>query len=139
MDAVEVVSEFQTLVAGEMTPDEIYLSLLEIEAPSHRDLQRLCYSTNVSPDDLRQRRLVIEDGSFETATWNDDARQAYLDSKAESDLTSLDRVHLLRQKSEATGELRDQREVEATSELVELAAELATLTGDDGYRRLFHE
>lgn len=139
MDSVEVVTEFQTLVAGEVTPDEIYLSLLEIEAPSQRDLQRLCYSTNVSPDDLRQRGLIIEDESFEIATWNDDVRRAYLGSKADSDLTSLDRVHLIRQKSEATGELRDQREVEATSDLAELAVELATVTGDDGYRGLFHE
>lgn len=139
MDAVEVVAEFQKLVSGEITPDEIYLSLIEMEAPSQRDLQRLCYSTNVSPDDLRQKGLITDGDTFGIASWADESRRTYLTSTVESELTPLDRVHLLRQKSESTGELRDQWETETTGELVELAAELARLTDDDGYRGLFHD
>lgn len=139
MDAVEVVAEFQDLVSGEITPDEIYLSLLEMESPSRRDLQRLCYSTNVSPDDLQEKGLIVDGDSFDIAGWADESRQAYLASTGDSKLTPLDRVHLLRQKSESTGELRDQQDTEVTDELVELAAELARLTNDDGYRGLFHD
>lgn len=139
MDTVEVVAEFQNLVSGEITPDEIYLSLLEMETPSRRDLQRLCYSTDVSPDDLQRRGLVTDDDTFGIATWADESRQEYLASTADADLTPLDQIHLLRQKSENAGELRDQRDMDITDELVELAAELARLTNDDGYRGLFHE
>ena len=139
MGSVEVVAEFQNLVSGEITPDEIYLSLLEIETPSRRDLQRLCYSTNVSPDDLQRKGLITDGDTFDVATWGDESRKAYLASTPDPDLTPLDRIHLLRQKSETPGELRDQREMDTTDELVELAAELARLTNDDGYRGLFHE
>jgi hypothetical protein len=134
-----VVAEFQNLVSGEITPDEIYLSLLEMETPSRRDLQRLCYSTDVSPDDLQRRGLVTDDDTFGIATWADESRQEYLASTADADLTPLDQIHLLRQKSGNAGELRDQRDMDTTDELVELAAELARLTNDDGYRGLFHE
>jgi putative DNA methylase len=141
MDPVDVVAEFEDLVTGEVSSDEIYLSLLEMESPSERDLRRLCHGTDVSPDDLREKGLLSSNEGFELAAWDDESRQAYLSDTADADLTSLDLVHQLRADVAATskGQLRQQREVEVTNELMELATDLATLTNDEEYRRLFHE
>jgi adenine-specific DNA methylase len=141
MDPVDVVAEFEELVTGNVSPDEIYLSLLEMDAPSERDLRRLCYGTEVTPDDLRERGLISTEDGLELAGWDNEARQSYLDVTTEEELTPLDRIHQLRADVAATssGQLQRQREVEATSELVALATDLASLTNDEEYRVLFNE
>jgi adenine-specific DNA methylase len=139
MDPVEVVAEFKNLVKGDLTTDEIYLSLLEMDNPTERDLRRLCYGTEVSPDDLRQKGLIVGDGEFGVTGWADDPRQTYLESVTESEMTALDEIHKLRTITGSDGRLRQHHEIEPTNELLELATDLAKLTNDSEYRNLFYE
>ena len=140
VDATEIAAEMRDLVAGDVSTDDIYLALLEMGEATQTELRRLCYGTNISPDDLRDRGLIQEEGEFGLSTWSDDSRVAYLKSTDESDLSVLDRVHLCRWYDSQTGEITSQEQsVEETSEMVEIASELAVLTDDDGYRTLFHD
>ena len=140
VDATEIAAEMRDLVAGEVSPDDIYLTLLEMKEPTQTELHRLCYGTDISPDDLRDRGLIQDGDKFGLSTWDDEGRGTYLKSTAETDLSVLDRVHLSRWYDSQTGKVTSQEQsIEETSEMVELASELAMLTGDEGYRTLFHD
>lgn len=138
MTPVSIVDEFQQLVSGDVTVDDIYLSLLEMESPSDRDLRRLCYSTDVSPATLREKGLISTD-PFTIEGWTGTARREYLENTPEEEYTTLDLIHALRAEAEATTIGGQDREFDVTTELLELARELATLTGDDGYRGLIND
>lgn len=140
LDATEIASEMLELVAGDVVPGDIYLTLLEMDEPTETELRRLCYGTDVSPDELRQKSLIRNGDEFELLDWNDEDRVSYLTSAEESDLTILDRVQLLRWYASQEGRVSSQsQEMERTSEMVELGTELAELTNDDEYRSLFHD
>ena len=140
LDSTEIAAEMHGLVAGDVTPDDIYLTLLGMDEPTQTELHRLCYGTEVSPEEVREKGLIRDEGEFEILDWNDEDRVAYLKSTAESDLTALDRVQLRRWYTSQTGEIASQQhEIEETNEMIELIEDLAALTNDEGYRSLLHD
>jgi len=140
LDTTQIAAEMLDLVAGDVTPDQIYLTLLEMDDPTQTELQRLCYGTDVSPGELREKGLIRDDDEFVLLDWNGEERVSYLTGTEESELTTLDQVQLLRWHTSQNGRLTSPRQdIEETSEMVELATELASLTNDEGYRSLFHD
>ena len=140
MKADDVVEEIYNLITGDVTPDQIYLDLLAMESPTLEDVTRLCRGTNVSPDDLRERALFDTDNGFRLTNWNDDRRLTYLQEKEIGSLSPLEQVHLLRyDAARETKAVDDSRGMEVTGEMIDVASDLANLTGDEEFRRLFQD
>lgn len=138
MSATDIVSEIYDIISGNVTPDEIYLDLLEMDEPTLDDVTRFCRGTDIDPDDLRRRALFLTDAGFELTDWSTDERIEYLRERPTEELTPLEGVQLLRYRdAQDVKPPDDQRELELTSEMIDVAEELATLTGDEGYEALF--
>ncbi len=140
MSADEVVVEIYDIIAGDVSPDEIYLDLLAMEEPTFDDVNRLCRGTNIDPNDLRDRSLFDTTDGFRLTNWSDDDRLAYIKSRDIDALTALERVQLMRYDTEKeTGTMDELRDIEVTGRMLDLATDLATVTGDDAYRQLFRD
>ncbi|MDQ2055872.1 DUF1156 domain-containing protein [Halobellus sp. H-GB7] len=140
MEADEVVEEIYDLITGDVSPDQIYLDLLAMDSPTLDDVTRLCRGTNVKPDDLRSRRLFSTDDGFALTRWSDEERQHYLRNQAVEDLSALERVQLLRYEAEQEVTTSDDvRGLEVTGEMIDIATELANITGDEEFRRLLQD
>lgn len=140
MTAAEVVDDIYDLIAGEVSPDQIYLDLLAMEAPTRDDVTRLCRGTNVKPEDLRERALFATDDGFTIARYNDEWRLSYLREKDLEALSALERVHLFRYEADQeTRTIDGIHELEVTGAMIDIATELATITGDEAYRHLFDD
>lgn len=138
MSTDDVVSEIFDIVAGDVSADEIYRSLLSKDDPTLADVKRLCRGTEVDPEDLRKRALFDATDGFRLTRWNDDDRLAYLRGKDLGELSALETVQLLRYDADPDTEtIAGTREIATTGELLDVATELASVTGDDEYRRLF--
>ncbi|WP_458210322.1 DUF1156 domain-containing protein [Haladaptatus sp. NG-SE-30] len=140
MNANEVVGEIYDIIAGDVSPDQIYLDLLAMETPTLEDVTRLCRGTNVKPKDLRRRALFDTDTGFKLTQWNDETRLAYLQEKTVDSLSALESVQLLRyDAAQETSTMEKLRGMEITGEMLDVATDLANLTGDEEYRRLFQD
>jgi len=138
MSATEIVSEIYDIISGNVTPDEIYLDLLEMDEPTLDDVTRFCRGTDIDPDDLRRRALFVTDDGFELTDWRAEERIEYLRGRSTEELTPLEGVQLLRYRDAQDVKPTDeQRDLNVTSEMIDIAEELATLTGDEGYEALF--
>ncbi|WP_435185127.1 DUF1156 domain-containing protein [Halobellus sp. EA9] len=137
MSATDVVSEIYDIISGNVTPDEIYLDLLELDETTLDDVNRFCRGTDIDPEDLRRRALFVADEEFALTDWSTEERLDYLREKDVDDLSPLEKVQLLRYEDEkdatAPGE---QLDLEVTSEMIDIAEELATITDEEGYRTL---
>jgi putative DNA methylase len=139
MTAVDVVDEIYDIIADDVSPDQIYLELLSIESPTFGDVKRLCRGTRINPSDLSERALFETEDGFTLTRWNDDRRRSYLLEKSVEDLTALERVQLLRYNSDQGTTVDERSEMRVTGEMHDIAAELATVTNDEEYHRLFKE
>lgn len=140
MATTEIVDEIYDIIAGDVTPEEIYLDLLSMDEPAYEDVVRLCRGTEVNPEDLRDRKLFTDEEEFRVLRWNDDDRYHYLQQKQRSDLTVLERVQLFRYATEEDTELMNNvHDLEVTGEMIDIAVELADITGDEMYRQLFRD
>lgn len=140
MDASEVVDEIYDLIAGDISPDQIYLDLLAMESPTFEDVTRLCRGTKVKPDDLSSRGLIGTENGFKLTGWNDSKRLSYLQEKEVESLSPLERVQLLRyDAAQETTSVDDLRGLDTTGEMIDVATDLVSLTGDEEYRRLFQD
>ncbi|HET7324871.1 MAG TPA: DUF1156 domain-containing protein [Halococcus sp.] len=137
MSGSDVVAEMYDIIAGDVSPDEIYLSLLAMENPTLDDVNRLCRGTKISPNDLRERALFDTRDGFTLSQWCDDHRLSYLHGKDFDELSALERVQLLRYDAdEETKPMNGRRELAVTGAMMDVAAELATITGDETYRQI---
>ena len=140
MNANEVVEEIYDIIAGDVTPDQIYLDLLAMEAPTLEDVTRLCRGTNVKPADLRNRALFDTDHGFKLARWDNEKRLTYLQEKTVDSLSALERVHLLRyEAAQEISTMEKLRGIEVTGAMLDVATDLANITDDEEYRRLFQD
>ena len=140
MNATEVVEQIYDIIAGDVTPDQIYLDLLAMEAPTIEDVTRLCRGTNVKPTDLRGRALFDTEPEFKVARWDDEKRLAYLKEKTVDSLSALERVQLFRyEAAQETSTIEKLRGMEVTGAMLDVATDLANLTGDEEYRRLLRD
>jgi putative DNA methylase len=135
-----VVDEIFDIITGDVSPDEIYLDLRAMEDPTRNDVNRLCRGTKISPTDLHERGLLTTENGFRLLGWNDGKRLSYLRGKNPEDLSPLGKVQLLRYDSDqVTGTVDDFHEIEVTGEMIDIAADIADVTDDEEYRRLFRD
>jgi hypothetical protein len=65
---------------------------------------------------------------------------AYLQAKAPDELSALERVQLLRYAAdEETKPMDGLRELEVTGAMMDVASELATITGDETFRQILRD
>jgi adenine-specific DNA methylase len=138
MSASEVVDEIYEIIAGEVSAEEIYLSLLAMKDPSFDDVERLCRGTEVSPEDLIEKNLLYTEDEFELTSWESDSRISYIKEKSLTDMSALEKTQLFRHELDDDTKTTDTfREIEVTGEMIDIAKELAAVTGDKGYQQLF--
>jgi adenine-specific DNA methylase len=138
MSASEVVDEIYEIIAGEVSAEEIYLSLLGMKDPSFDDVERLCRGTEVSPEDLIEKNLLYTEDGFELTSWESDSRISYIKEKSLTDMPALEKTQLFRHELDDDTKTTDTfREIEVTGEMIDIAKELAAVTGDKGYQQLF--
>ena len=103
-------------------------------------MNRLCRGTQISQNDLLERALFDTTDGFTLSRWHDDQRFSYLQGKDPDELSALERVQLLRYDADEETKPRDgRRELEVTGAMMDVASELADITGDETYRRLFRD
>lgn len=135
MSSAEIVEKITQLITDAITIDEIYLDLLALDDPTMDDVNRLCRGTDVSPDELAERHLIRFDGDFALLDWSSRDRIDYLQGRGDSELSPLDRVHLLRYLHERPPRPNtDSSALDVTGDMLDIAGELATVTGDEEYR-----
>jgi putative DNA methylase len=140
MSASDVVAEIYDIIAGDVSPDEIYLSLLAMENPTVDDVNRLSRGTKISPNNLRERALFDTTDGFALSRWHDDQRISYIQGKDLDELSALERVQLLRYDAdEETKPMNGRGELEVTGAMMDVASELANITGDETYRQIFRD
>jgi hypothetical protein len=109
-----------------------------MDEPTLDDVSRLCRGTDIDADDLRRRALVGTDSGFELTDWRTEERIDYLRERSTEELTPLEGVQLLRYREAQEMKPPDeQRDFDVTSDMIDVAEELATLTGDEAYESLF--
>ena len=142
MSATEVVAGMYDIIAGDdgVSPDEIYLSLLSMGEPTFNDVNRLCRGTGVSPNDLQERAFFDTTDGFTLLRWHDEQRMAYLQAKAPDELSALERVQLLRYAADEETKPREEScELEVTGAMMDVASELADITGDETFRQILRD
>jgi adenine-specific DNA methylase len=142
MSATDVVAGMYDIIAGGdgVSTDEIYLSLLSMEEPTFNDVNRLCRGTGVSPNDLQERAFFDTTDGFTLLRWHDEQRMAYLQAKAPDELSALERVQLLQYAAdEETKPREESRELEVTGDMIDVASELADITGDETFRQILRD
>ena len=128
MATADVIDHIFDAVSGDVSVTDVYLDLLAMPEPTEADVDRLCRGTRVSPEMLAERALVRFEPDFELATWETTARRRYLEQTPPAERTTLDEVQL------ACVEGTDPEEI--GSDVIDLANELASVTGDDSYAGL---
>jgi len=133
LDTETVLTELFDRLEGDVSVTDVYLTLLATDDPTPADVRRLCRGTTVDPSDLEACRLVdLSDGAV-VADWDTPARREYVASLAAADRTPLDTVHFARV---ADGD-PDHQTPAATGAVLDVAAELVAITGDEGYEHPF--
>jgi adenine-specific DNA methylase len=141
MSAKDVVDEIYGIIQeGEHGEQDVYLDLLEEWDPSYSDLNKHLKRSDASEETMKEMKLFrMDSGNFSLCDWEDEKRQAYVQSKVEDgngDLTSLDKAHFLRYRYEhdrSRDEFLSQWDVD---ELQELCEDLAAVTSDETYLKM---
>ncbi len=126
-------------VGGEVSVTDVYLDLLGMADPTREDVTRLCRGTTVEPADLASRALIGDgdgDGDEPTvADWETPSRVEYIEGLSPDERTPLATVHLARlHHGDPEGP-----DIDPSGPVLDLAAELAAVTGDETYRAPFRE
>ncbi|MFC7080275.1 DUF1156 domain-containing protein [Halorussus caseinilyticus] len=141
MTAKAVVEEIYGIIQqGERGEQDVYLDLREERGPSYSDLNKHLKRSDASEEAMKEMKLFrVEDGDFLLCDWDDEKRQAYVQTRVEGDdgdLTDLDRAHFLRYRYEHD---RSREEFLARwdeDDLRELCEDLAAVTGDGTYLKM---
>jgi Adenine-specific DNA methylase containing a Zn-ribbon len=133
LDTETVLRELFDTLDGDVSVTDVYLTLLSMDDPTAADVRRLCRGTTVDPSDLEACGLVDRSDGAVVADWDTPARRDYVASVAAADRTPLDTVHLAR----ARDGNPDHPTPDATGAVLDVAAELVEITGDEGYERPF--
>jgi adenine-specific DNA methylase len=141
MSAKDVVNEIYGIIQdNDRGEQDVYRDLLEESDPTYNDLNKHLKRSDASEEQMKDMQLFrMEAGDFILSRWNDEKRQAYVQSKVEEgngDLTTLDKAHFLRYRFEqgkSTSEYLDQWDLD---ELRELCEGLTEATGDETYLKM---
>lgn len=141
MSAKDVVNEIYGIIQeGERGEQDVYLDILEERNPSYSDLNKHIKRSDASEETMKEMKLFrMDGGDFFLCDWNDEKRQAYVQSKVEGDngdLTPLDKAHFLRYRYEhdrSRDEFLSRWDVD---ELQECCEDLAAVTGDETHLKM---
>ena len=138
MSAKEVVDEIYGIIQdNDRGEQDIYRDLLEERKPMYDDLNKHLKRSDASEEQMKEMQLFRMDGNdFVLCQWDDEKRQAYVQSKVEEgngDLTNLDKAHFLRYRYEQGKDLKEYLERWNDDELRELCEGLAEVTRDETY------
>ena len=138
MSAKEVVDEIYGIIQdNDRGEQDIYRDLLEEHNPTYNDLNKHLKRSDASEEQMKEMQLFrMEGGDFVLCQWDDEKRQAYVQSKVEEgngDLTNLDKAHFLRYRFEQGKDPKEYLERWNDDELRELCEGLAEVTGDETY------
>ena len=138
MSAKEVVDEIYGIIQdNDRGEQDIYRDLLEEQKPTYDDLNKHLKRSDASEEQMKEMQLFRMDGNdFVLCQWDDEKRQAYVQSKVEEgngDLTTLDKAHFLRYRYEQGKGLKEYLERWNDDELRELCEGLAEVTRDETY------
>ena len=141
MSAKEVVDEIYGIIQdNDRGEQDIYRDLLEEGKPTYDDLNKHLKRSDASEEQMKEMQLFrTEGGDFVLCQWDDEKRQAYVQSKVEEgngDLTNLDKAHFLRYRFEQGKSTSDYLELWNEDELRELCEGLAEVTGDETYLKM---
>ncbi len=141
MSAKEVVDEIYGIIQdNDRGEQDVYRDLLEEGNPSYDDLNKHLKRSDASEAQMREMQLFRMDGNdFVLCQWNDEKRQAYVQSKVKEgngDLTNLDKAHFLRYRFEQGKSTSNYLERWNQDELRELCEGLAEVTRDETYLKM---
>ena len=141
ISAKDVVGEIYGIIQDtDRGEQDIYLDLLEEHRPTYDDLNKHLRRSDASEEQMREMQLFrMAGGDFFICQWDDENRQAYVQSKVEesnSDLTMLDKAHYLRYRFELGKSTGDYLEKWSEDKLQELCEGLAEVTGDETYLKM---
>jgi len=141
MSAKDVVDEIYGIIQdNDRGEQDIYRDLLEESNPTYNDLNKHLKRSDASEEQMEDMRLFrMESGDFVLTYWDDEKRQAYVQSKVEEgngDLTTLDKAHFLRYRFEQGKSTSEYLEEWDMDELQELCEGLAEATGDGTYLKM---
>jgi len=141
MSAKDVVDEIYGIIQdNDRGEQDVYRDLLDVKDATYNDLNKHLKRSDASEEQMKEMQLFrLENGDFVLCQWDDEKRQAYVQSKVEEgngDLTTLDKAHFLRYRFEqgkSTSEYLEQWDMD---ELRELCEGLAEATGDETYLKM---
>jgi adenine-specific DNA methylase len=138
MSAKEVVDEIYGIIQDNNRGEQdVYRDLLEERKPTYDDLNKHLKRSDASEEQMKDMQLFRIDGNdFILCQWDDEKRQAYVQSKVEennNDLTNLDKAHFLRYRFEQGKDLKEYLEHWSDDELQEICEGLTEATGDETY------
>jgi len=141
MSAKDVVDEIYGIIQdNDRGEQDVYRDLLEESNPTYNDLNKHLKRSDASEEQMKDMRLFrMEGGDFVLSQWDDEKRQAYVQSKVEEgngDLTTLDKAHFLRYRFEQGKSTSEYLEEWDMDELRELGEGLAEVTGDETYLKM---
>ncbi len=143
MSAKDVVDEIYGIIQenSELGEVEVFLSLLDTHTPTYDDVNLECRSANVTPEELKDKKLFATQDGFSLGTWDDDDRRAYIESRVngtiDESLSALDKAQFLRYRYEHGKTVGNYlKKWSDDDDLRETCESLAEVTGDDGYERM---
>ena len=141
MTAKEVVQEIYGIIQeGDRGEQDVYLDLLEEWKPRYDDLNKHLKRSDASEESMKDMHLFrMEGNDFALSDWQDEKRQAYVQSKVEEgngDITTLDKAHFLRYRYEHDRSREEYLSQWDIDELQELCEDIATITDDETYLKM---
>ncbi len=141
MSAKEAVKEIYGIIQNNaLGEQDLFLSLRRNASPSYNDFNKLLRRSEASEEEMREKALFrMEGNDFILGDWDDEKRQAYVQSKVSGDngdLTTLDKVHFLRYRYEEDKSTKEYLERWSADDLQELCEGLAEATGDETYFKM---
>ncbi|WP_436910207.1 DUF1156 domain-containing protein [Halosimplex marinum] len=141
MSAKEVVDEIYGIIQdNDRGEQDVYRDLLEESNPTYNDLNKHLKRSDASEEQMKEMQLFrLENGDFVLTQWDDEKRQAYVQSKVEEgngDLTTLDKAHFLRYRFEHGRSISEYLEQWDIDELRELCEGLSESTNDETYLKM---
>ncbi|WP_135823671.1 DUF1156 domain-containing protein [Halorussus ruber] len=143
MSAKDVVDEIYGIIQenSELGEVEVFLSLLDTHNPTYDDVNLECRSANVTPEELKDKKLFSTRDGFSLGTWDDDDRRAYIESRVngtiDESLSALDKAQFLRYRYEHGKTVGNYlKKWSDDDDLRETCESLAEVTDDDGYERM---
>ena len=141
MSAKDVVDEIYGIIQdNDRGEQDVYRDLLDVKDATYNDLNKHLKRSDASEEQMKEMQLFrLENGDFVLCQWDDEKRQAYVQSKVEEgngDLTTLDKAHFLRYRFEQGRSISEYFDRWNADELRELCEGLAEATGDETYLKM---